>query len=201
MAAEGDVLVGLDAAARPLRGAPDTAAVPFVTTITALGGGPVIASLTLVAAALALAARRPGDAALLVLAVVTARVLTYGFKLAFARDRPRPTEPIEVETSFAFPSGHSSGAAAAYGALAVLALRSSLPRALRVAAALVAGVAIGAVAYSRIFLGVHHLTDVVGGVLLGFASLAAAVALVGAARRARASRGAAQTRDAQETYR
>jgi len=84
-------------------------------------------------------------------------------------DRARPAfNPAAASLGPSFPSGHTTAAAAFYAAAALL-LGRSRPR---LARALLNGVALGiamAVAASRVLLDVHWLTDVVGGLALGFA--------------------------------
>ena len=85
-------------------------------------------------------------------------------------DRARPTlfNPAAAALGPSFPSGHSANAAAFYAAAALL-LGRRRPRRVR---ALLAGGAIGiavAVAESRVLLDVHWLTDVIGGLSLGWA--------------------------------
>ena len=85
-------------------------------------------------------------------------------------DRARPTlfNPSAAALGPSFPSGHSANAAAFYAAAALLLGR----RRSRRARALLAGLAIGiavAVAESRVLLDVHWLTDVIGGLALGWA--------------------------------
>lgn len=90
-------------------------------------------------------------------------------------DRPRPTiSPLYEITSAAFPSGHATSAAACFGALAyflAFRLRPSLSGFVWVSAAAVAVL----VGLTRVYLGVHWPTDVVGGWLLGSAWVTAAV--------------------------
>jgi membrane-associated phospholipid phosphatase len=94
-------------------------------------------------------------------------LLTNGIKDVLDRVRPE-FNPIAETLGPSFPSGHSAAAAAFFGAVALLMSRgrTPLPRALIVgsAAALAAGVAC-----SRVMLGVHWLSDVVAGVLFGWA--------------------------------
>jgi len=88
-------------------------------------------------------------------------------KLLVARHRPVFRHPVEVLTSYSFPSGHSSGIAAAAGVTVVLVLMLVRRRGVR---RLLVGVAVAVallVGADRIFLGVHDLSDVLGGYLLG----------------------------------
>lgn len=83
-------------------------------------------------------------------------------------DRERPDVPHLVGTAgSSFPSGHSAAAAAAWFALALVISRRWSRRARAVAAAAAAVLAMS-VAASRALLGVHWLTDVVAGVVVGW---------------------------------
>ena len=94
-----------------------------------------------------------------------------------AVDRPRPVVDHPVATAFgkSFPSGHAMGATVVYGALLV-AFWTLLPRRARRPALAATVALVLAVGTSRLLLGVHFLTDVVGGYLLGLAWLSGAVA-------------------------
>jgi undecaprenyl-diphosphatase len=83
--------------------------------------------------------------------------------------RVRPTlEPAAASLGPSFPSGHSATAAAFYAAAALI-IGRGLPRNLRlVAAAAAVGIAV-AVALSRVLLDLHWLSDVIGGLSLGWA--------------------------------
>jgi undecaprenyl-diphosphatase len=83
------------------------------------------------------------------------------YKQAFARARPTWDNPLLTLTSYSFPSGHAAGATLFYGLLAAyLITRSRNPtaRTLYVAGAVLMVALVG---FSRMYLGVHYLTDVV----------------------------------------
>jgi YegS/Rv2252/BmrU family lipid kinase len=96
-------------------------------------------------------------------------VLTLVLKIVIARDRPEWDHPIQSLKGYSFPSGHSSGIAVAAGIAIVLAKMLIRRRGLR---RLVESAALGLVLLvgaDRVFLGVHNVSDVVGGFLLGAA--------------------------------
>ena len=81
-------------------------------------------------------------------------------------------------TGLSFPSGHAASAMAVYGFLAILLLRSPAGRGFGWAAASAMGLLIAAIALSRLVLGVHYASDVLGGLLAGGLALSlAALAL------------------------
>jgi undecaprenyl-diphosphatase len=96
-------------------------------------------------------------------------------KVAVARPRPTVDQPIISAFGKSFPSGHSMQAVVCYGALllAFLPILSGRARIAAVAAWIFTLLAIG---FSRLALGVHYISDVLGGWVLGAAWLAASVA-------------------------
>jgi undecaprenyl-diphosphatase len=100
-------------------------------------------------------------------------------KLFFAR--PRPQLPwANVLPDYSFPSGHTMNAVIFYGALALI-LWSAFGRRIGLIALVTSSALALGVGVSRVYLGYHYLTDVVGGLLAGIAWLL----VVGAAFRAR----------------
>ena len=110
--------------------------------------------------------KRPADdIALLVIAAGSA-LLPITVKLFVAR--PRPTiEHLSQLSSLSFPSEHTTQAAAVYLTIAIM-LSAGLTRGWREAAIVLAVVIALAVAWSRVYLGVHYPTDVAAGLLLGW---------------------------------
>ncbi|MFN2526449.1 MAG: phosphatase PAP2 family protein [Actinomycetota bacterium] len=92
-------------------------------------------------------------------------------------DRPRPSlvDPVATAHGQSFPSGHSMSSVVAYGALLLVFLPavSKRRRKFVLAGALVLVLFIG---FSRLALGVHYITDVLGGFVLGAAWLVASTA-------------------------
>jgi membrane-associated phospholipid phosphatase len=111
----------------------------------------------------------------LALTVVLTDPLDTLVKNAVGRSRPHFDHPVDTLTSYSFPSGHALGSITGVGALLLVVLPSLHRVWRRVAVAL--GVAIVAlVGYARIGLGVHYVSDVLGGWVLGAAWLAATTA-------------------------
>jgi undecaprenyl-diphosphatase len=141
--------------------------------ITQLGSLRVIAPLVAVTALwLLLRARRPDQAALLVTAAAGASLLVVLVKLLIGRARPEVGGVLVLVDSFSFPSAHSAQAVATYGALAYLAGQAAPRWSQRVAAWTTAALIALLVGFSRLYLGVHWLTDVLGGYALGAGWLA-----------------------------
>lgn len=103
-------------------------------------------------------------------------------KQVFERARPLHDHGLALATGFSFPSGHSSGAAVAYGMLLYVAVRV-LPARWHPAAAMVAVALVITTACSRVFLRVHFASDVAAGLLSGLSWLGVCVASLEFARR------------------
>lgn len=97
-------------------------------------------------------------------------------KLAVGRPRPELDDPITEAFNHSFPSGHAMGATFCFGSLLVV-FAPLLSRRHRVAALVGVIVLCLAIGFSRLALGVHFISDVLGGYVLGLAWLAGAVAV------------------------
>jgi undecaprenyl-diphosphatase len=125
-----------------------------------------------------LVARRRGHAAVFVdLAVGGAFLLSVLAKHMVGRDRPPEALRLADVTSSSFPSGHATQAAATYLAFAGVCTLVDGRSRLRAVTGIAAALVIALVGVSRVYLGVHWATDVVGGWLLG-ACWVAGLALV-----------------------
>ena len=135
--------------------------------VTDLGG--TIYLFVLMALIGAYHAVRRSDAGPLVYLIVVGvgvTLLNNGLKLLIDRDRPDIAQLSESAGS-SFPSGHTAAAAACWaGMMLVLARRRSAP--VRRTAAAAAIFIAGTVAATRVLLGVHWLSDVVAGLLVGW---------------------------------
>jgi undecaprenyl-diphosphatase len=112
----------------------------------------------------------------LVATCALATVVQQSLKAAVGRERPHWPDPVDSAHYAAFPSGHAMTATVVLGVLLWLLHRHGAGRAVRHTAAAVAAVSVAGVGLTRIWLGVHWATDVIGGWLLGATLVALAVA-------------------------
>jgi undecaprenyl-diphosphatase len=150
------------AGARALRSAPLDAVVP---AITSLGSEALWFVWPPMAVALIWLRRLPSAAALVVVALGV-HVLNDTLKAMYQRARPTELEGVVGAQAFSFPSGHAMAAGAIYGMLALVGWRE-LRGPLRWSAIGVCLVSALAVAFSRVYLGLHYPTDVLAGLLSG----------------------------------
>ncbi len=120
------------------------------------------------------------------IAVIGGEVFNLVLKAAFRRPRPDHSEILSSE-SWSFPSGHAMLSLVAYGMLVYL-ITVHVPDSARRRLAILAGgaaVLILAIGWSRIYLGAHHLSDVLAGYAAGTLWLSVCVSGIEVARRRR----------------
>jgi undecaprenyl-diphosphatase len=129
-----------------------------------------LSPLSLLAAAVFLVRGWRRGALLVVVTIAGAWLLDAGLKLFFGRARPEPFyDYYPAPSSYSFPSGHALFAVCFFGGLAVLLTHRLNGRVAQVAVWLLAAVIILLIGSSRVYLGVHYPTDVVGGYAVGLA--------------------------------
>jgi membrane-associated phospholipid phosphatase len=141
-------------------------------TITWCGNFVTLLVLTLIAVAVLWRRRERTDAAFVAFAFLGAQVLSNGMKLGFRRERPFFSDPLATESTFSFPSGHALVSLAVYGAIALILARRVSTTWRRAALFGGAALLVGAIGFSRLYLGVHFLSDVLAGFAAGAAWLA-----------------------------
>lgn len=109
------------------------------------------------------------------LALVADGIFSYLGKLLIRRERP--FNPVYLENSFSFPSGHAMVAVIFYGFLTYIFIRQIKNWKTKVNIFFACLVVILAIGFSRLYLGVHYVSDVWGGYLLGFLILTTVTAL------------------------
>ena len=93
--------------------------------------------------------------------------LNWCLKQLFSRQRPSVGPFVQLLQSYSFPSGHTIGATLLYGVLAAYGIAHVRHAGTRWAIAVLAAAAVVAVAFSRLYLGVHFLSDVLAAVCVG----------------------------------
>jgi membrane-associated phospholipid phosphatase len=157
-----------DAVRMTVYGVASPRATTVLHAVTQLGSPLFLLPMTIICALVFLHRRRIRGAILLAATMLGVTLLNQILKSIFQRPRPLPFFGLTMPASYSFPSGHSLAAFCFYGALAALLtarMRSRGLSALVWAAALVIIVAVG---FSRLYLGVHYLSDIVGGYATGF---------------------------------
>lgn len=134
--------------------------------ITLLGKAKIVLALAAAASLIAWLWHKRGFILPLWITVAGSGLFSLLGKVAFHRERPAGIG-VYTETSFSFPSGHATVAAAFYGFLVYLLWRQADSWGTRLNI-LFGGVLLAlAIGFSRLYLGVHFLSDVLGGYLLG----------------------------------
>ena len=135
-----------------------------VLLLTAFGGQMVLVPVAVVAASLLVATRRRIEALVLTMASASGLLLNEGLKLLFARPRPDIVPHLLAMDGFSFPSGHAMLSVIVYGFLLHECWRMMgvPPRRRSLLNVMVAGL-IMLIGMTRPYIGVHYMTDVLGG--------------------------------------
>lgn len=135
-------------------------------------GDPLVVTAISIVLALLLWFRGDRRAAVFVVATrLLAMAVSTGVKDVVRRPRPVLAHPLAHAHGYSFPSGHALGSAALWASVALVAVARGMSR--RWALAIALGIPV-IVAATRVLLGVHYVTDVVAGLLLGWACAAVA---------------------------
>ncbi len=132
--------------------------------ITMLGDGIVITALSLTVLLWLIWHKAYRAAIAATMAVLAGKIFVPILKSAI--QRPRPIEIYDGSEAFSFPSGHATMSALVFGILAML-VSHSMGRWSRALVYAICGLVAVSIAYSRVYLGVHWLSDVLGGLLFG----------------------------------
>jgi undecaprenyl-diphosphatase len=115
-------------------------------------------------------------------------LLNVALKHVFRRARPSLEDPLLTLSTYSFPSGHTAAATVFYGLLACYLLRRVQAWPARAAIAAACCLMVALVALSRMYLGVHYLSDVLAASAEGAAWLATCITAVSTLRRRRVNR-------------
>lgn len=115
--------------------------------------------------------RKGSEIILLSFVIATTPVLNLILKQIFHRPRPEIHRLIEIG-GYSFPSGHTMYAVSLYGTTLYLLWNMGTKRAIKYMIALIHFVIIGLITISRVYLGVHYPTDILGGIFASVALIA-----------------------------
>jgi undecaprenyl-diphosphatase len=141
----------------------------FMREMTYLGTGSVVLVVVGVAALFLWHTEHKYSARLLLASTFGAIILNNALKLIFQRDRPSLFEWGTPTASSSFPSGHAMSATVVYGTVAYLVARLQKHRISRVLTLTGALLLILTICFTRLYLGVHYPSDVLGGIVVGLA--------------------------------
>lgn len=144
-----------------------TSLTPFVKFIANLGGAVFLISLSILLF-LVIKNKKIGLSIIANLGIVT--ILNQGLKFLLQRPRPTGYRLVE-ETGFSFPSGHSMVSLAFYGYLIYLVYKYIKNKYIKWSIIFLLSLLILSIGISRIYLGVHYTSDVIGGFLASFSYL------------------------------
>jgi len=137
--------------------------------VTSLGSITVLLMITIAVAGYLFLARKPGVAWLMLIAVLGGLALNNLLKFVFARPRPDIVSHAPRVFTTSFPSGHATLSAITYLTIAVLLARAYPSPILDLYFVLLAAFLTMLIGVSRIYLGVHFPTDILGGWCIGTA--------------------------------
>ena len=139
----------------------------FFTFFTVVGTPVGLAILCVIASVLLAIEKRFRWVAYLAVTTGVGALLNISLKAFFARERPDLSVALRHASGYSFPSGHAMGAAVVFGALAYVGIRRFTTWRARSAILAIAVTCVIAIALSRIYLGVHWVTDIVAGISAG----------------------------------
>ncbi|OGG80411.1 hypothetical protein A3A39_02540 [Candidatus Kaiserbacteria bacterium RIFCSPLOWO2_01_FULL_54_13] len=149
----------------------DPSIVQFFIGITELGSTLAIGGVALALGLYLLFREQLSYFAGLCVSVMGTTVTVFILKEFIERARPDTLYQAYLETSFAFPSGHAALSLALYGFIAYLAWKN-LSQTRSVVVPLLAALLVGLVGFSRLYLGLHVVSDVLAGYAVGVIFLA-----------------------------
>jgi len=137
----------------------------FYKGVTFLGSTEFIIFLVIFFLILFIILKKRNYGYLISIVLIISTVINNVLKLIVRRERPLVLSFVE-EHSFSFPSGHTMAAVSMYGILIYLILKSNLSKKLKGVISAVLGIIPVLVALSRVYLGAHFMSDVIGGIIV-----------------------------------
>ena len=166
-----EVLTGFDSNIQTwVRGGLPAGLTRFFKTITMLGNTPVQAIIAIVAVIWLYLRQYKAEAIFVGASGLLASILIVSLKYIYQRQRPSITHLVHA-SGYSFPSGHSLGTFMILGAIAIVLAQRLAKKESKIAVYGITGLLIFLVGLSRIYVGVHYLTDVLAGFTLAFGLL------------------------------
>ena len=163
-----EVLTGFDSTIQTwVRGGLPAGLTRFFKTITILGNTPVQAIIAIVAVIWLYLRQYKAEAIFVGASGLLASILIVSLKYIYQRQRPSITHLVHA-SGYSFPSGHSLGTFMILGAIAIVLAQRLAKKESKIAVYGITGLLIFLVGLSRIYVGVHYLTDVLAGFTLAF---------------------------------
>jgi undecaprenyl-diphosphatase len=136
--------------------------------LTALGGSTVLVLVVGGVVGFLLLQTRYRSALVVGVTAISGELLNFALKDAFQRPRPSIVPHLRAVFSTSFPSGHAMESAIVYLTLGAILMRTADNRVTKLYILGVAILLTALVGMSRVYLGVHYPTDVIGGWIIGF---------------------------------
>src|SRR6202011_3199532 len=141
---------------------------PALLDLTALGGATVLGLVVVVVVGFLLLQGRRPTALAVAITSISGELINAAMKHAFNRPRPDVVPHLREVFTTSFPSGHAMESAIVYLTLGAMLMRIARRRATKLYVLAVAMLLTIVVGVSRVWLGVHYPTDVIGGWMIGF---------------------------------
>jgi len=153
----------------------DPLAIKIFHFITFFGEVFVVGILALFVSALLWRAGKKYHMVALWISIIGSEGITFLLKIIV--QRPRPLDALVLETSNAFPSGHATLAVAFYGFITYVLMQKMEKSKYRIPVFIFFILFIFAIGLSRLYLGVHYLSDVCVGSVIGLLGLTASIVI------------------------
>ncbi len=139
---------------------------------TYLGDWRVIAGLSIVAVAVLWSLRKKREAVFFAVALISGEIIKELLKLLFHRQRPDANFALISESGYSFPSGHAFMSIIFYGMICHFIYQICAKKWQKIILSITTAMLIFLIGLSRIYLGVHWVSDVLAGWIIGGAILA-----------------------------
>ncbi|CAN5565572.1 phosphatase PAP2 family protein [soil metagenome] len=143
-----------------------------VKSVTFLGSVPMLTIISFIVAIVLALKRALFRLSAFALTMTGGSALNIALKHLFERQRPALEDPLVTLASYGFPSGHTMGTTLLFGSIAIILTSSAKSFGTRAFWFVLAAVWVLIIGATRIYLGAHYFTDVIGAISAGTAWLA-----------------------------